>query len=207
MLARRIVVWSARGAIAFAFIVACSKFGKTPSDSVVDGPAPASASVVPPTMPSVAPAASSNVENQPPLVQARTYFANGQNWLARFVLEPQALSPSGTPEEIELLAQICNVQGDEECVGKCNAKLGHKVKGDSGKDDSDRARGAASAAPTELKRAQDYVAKKQLGPARAILEPKLLNDTASKDEIVLLKSICVQKADRMCVALCDAKLR
>jgi hypothetical protein len=196
----RIVVWSALGCVAFALGVACSKFRQTPSDSVADDPTPASAPEAPPATPSAAPPASSNIENQPPLVRARAYFANGQNWPARFTIEPQALSPSGTPEEIELLAQICNVQGDEECVDSCNAKLGRKGN-------SDRTHGAASAATTDLSRARDYVAKKQLRPARAILEPKVLNDTASNDEIVLLKSICIKVADRMCTALCDAKLR
>ncbi len=43
--------------------------------------------------------------------------------------------------------------------------------------------------------------------ARAILEPKLLDDSASSEETRLLKAICKDQSDRMCVALCDSKLK
>jgi hypothetical protein len=43
--------------------------------------------------------------------------------------------------------------------------------------------------------------------ARAILEPKVLDGKASKEEIRLLKSVCKAEKDRMCVALCNTKLK
>ena len=42
---------------------------------------------------------------------------------------------------------------------------------------------------------------------RQMLEPKVLDGKASREEIRLLETICEKQGDRMCVALCDTKLK
>ena len=143
-----------------------------------------------------------------PYEQARAYEASGQLWLARLVLEKKALSPDGTKEEAELLASICNHQGDEECLLSCSEKLGRKLKLDGGARRVTFDAGEEHQEPdTDLARARNLVLKKQPEAARALLEPRVLDGTASKEEVRLLKTVCKEQGDRMCVALCDAKLK
>ena len=63
------------------------------------------------------------------------------------------------------------------------------------------------AARPELARARDLVLKKQFDQARKALEPKVLDGKASREEIRLLKNICESQGDRMCVVVCEAKLK
>ena len=144
-----------------------------------------------------------------PLDQAQQYEASGQHWLARLVLEPKALSADGTKPELNLLAYICWEQSDDACVDKCAQKLGvKKLKFDGG---------APKPPPVDLGEHQEpesdaamaraLFLKHKDQDARAILEPKLLDGSASSDEIRLLKAICKDQSDRMCVALCDSKLK
>jgi hypothetical protein len=146
-----------------------------------------------------------------PLDQARAYEDNGQHWLARLVLEPKAFGADGTKQELYFLANICHMQGDDACVDKCATKLGvKKLKFDSG------APPAASSGPaigehqepnSDVARARDLYLKKKTKEARDILEPKVVDGRASKEEMRLLRTICKEQGDRMCVALCDAKLK
>jgi len=199
-------------------LVACDKLG---AKKATDDPPP------PPTIASatepVPPAASfnatpvaqfadaGNVEGKTPLEQARMYKATGQLWLARLHLEPKALSDDGTKEEAELLLEICMAQPDVACVEKCGVKLGRKIKFDGGAPVASAkgidAGGEHHEPDTELARARDLVLKTQLEPARKLLEPKVLDGKASREEIRMLKTICQKQGDRMCVALCDSKLK
>ncbi len=144
------------------------------------------------------------------LEQAKTYEANGQLVLARFVLEGKALSAEATREETEFLAHICQLQGDEDCVAECAAKLGKKIKVDAG---ASRASAIASAVAeatekdSDLSRAQALFQKKKYEAARKLLEPKVLDGVAAPAEVALLRSVCTAQRDRMCIALCDAKLK
>lgn len=144
-----------------------------------------------------------------PLDQANQYEASGQHWLARLVLEPKALSADGTKQELNTLAYICYEQGDDACVDKCAQRLGvKKLKFDGG---------APKAPPVDVGEheepqndaamARALFLKHKDKDARAILEPKLLDGSASKEEIRLLKAICKDQGDRMCQALCDSKLK
>lgn len=139
--------------------------------------------------------------------QARAYEANGQLWLARLVLEKKALSEDGTKQEAELLASICHQQGDEACLEACGQKLGRKIKFDGGVAKHGFDAGPHSEPDTDLARARNHVLKNELKEARHILDPKVTDGKASKEEIRLLKSVCQQQGDRMCIALCDAKLK
>ena len=60
---------------------------------------------------------------------------------------------------------------------------------------------------TDVSRARAELLAKRYKEARGILEPKVLDGKASKEEIRLLRTVCKQDGDRMCVALCDAKLK
>lgn len=149
-----------------------------------------------------------------PLDQARDYENNGQHWMARLVLEPKAMGPDGTKTEIEYLAVICNQQGDDACIEKCAGKLGipvKKMKLDGGAPKRLPPDPVASALPKEpdndFSKARDLYLKKKAKEARDILEPKVVDGKANKEEIRLLKTICKDQGDRMCVALCDAKLK
>ncbi|MDF2696796.1 MAG: hypothetical protein K0S65_5179, partial [Labilithrix sp.] len=113
----------------------------------------------------------------------------------------------GTKAEVELLAIICNEQGDPGCVEECGRRLGKKLKFDGGAPKVALDAGEHKEPESDVARARDHVLKHRLGEAREILEPKVLDGKASKEEVRLLKNVCKEQGDRMCVALCDAKLR
>lgn len=189
-----------------------------------EGEAPASSGALAPAPTSVPPAASFNAtpvsafadasdfDGKSPFAQAQKYAADGQLWMARLVLENEALSSSGTSDEVLLLARICNEQGDRTCMDACTRKLGHAIKMDGGTlgvtgnvDAGGRATNSPESA--KLARLRDMILKKQYGPVRQALEPKVLDGSASSEEIRLLEVVCNKQNDRMCVALCGAKLR
>lgn len=210
-----------------ALATACDRKAKDDGAAGGSGSDSAAASV-PEKVPPVAPLnggpppeiEAGNLDTQPPLEQAKVFESNGQLWMARLVLERKALGSDGTKPEAELLAKICQQQSDEACVDACGTKLGRKIKFDASApppaaSSSSSARLDAAAASdarvgepdTELSRTRDLVLKMQYESARKALEPKVLDGRASREEIRLLKSICDKQADRMCIALCDAKLK
>lgn len=210
--------------VTLAVLVAgCGKLArKAPPET--EGEAPATSAALASTPTSVPPAASFNAtpvsafadagdfDGKTPFDQAKKYAADGQLWMARLVLENEALSASGTSDEVMLLARICNDQGDQTCVDACTRKLGHAIKMDGGtfsvtqKTDAG-SRATDSPETMRLGRLRDMILKKQYGPVRQALEPKVLDGSASPEEIRLLKVVCSKQNDRMCTALCDAKLR
>lgn len=146
-------------------------------------------------------------DGQTPYEQARGYRESGQLWLARLVLEKRALGPDAMQQETELLALICHEQGDDRCIAECSKKLGKKLKFDGGAPRPKIDPGEHKEPETDLARARDLTLKGQYREARDMLEPKVLDGKASKAEIRLLRSVCKQQGDRMCMALCDAKLK
>lgn len=154
-----------------------------------------------------------NLDDQSPFEQAKVFESNGQLWMGRLVLEKKALGADGTKEEAELLAKICQQQSDETCLDACSAKLGRKIKFDASAPPATSASARTDAgrdtraSDTELARARDLFKDMQFAAARKTLEPKVLDGRASRDEIRLLRSICEKQSDRMCIALCDAKLK
>lgn len=150
-----------------------------------------------------------SLEGQTPYEQARAYYAQGQLWMGRLVLERKALGSDATKDETELLVKICQDQQDDKCIDACATKLGRKIKMlDGGMPASSKSAAPEHKEPdSDLARARDLVLKTQLEPARKTLEPKVLDGKASREEIRLLKTICEKQGDRMCVALCDSKLK
>ena len=155
-----------------------------------------------------------DLDKQSPFEQAKVFEANGQLWMGRLVLERQALGSDATKDETELLLKICMQQGDASCVEACAQKLGRKIKFDGGVVSGKAAPSASASAgaehkepDTELARTRDLVLRMQFEQARKNLEPKVLDGRASREEIRLLKTICEKQGDRMCIALCDAKLK
>lgn len=146
-----------------------------------------------------------------PLEQSRDYEANGQHWMARLVLEQKALGPDGTKSEAEYLAYICSQQNDDACIQKCATKLGvpvKKLKLDGGAPKKGADVPAEHTEPdNDFAKARALYLKKKNKEARAILEPKVVGGSASTEETRLLRSICKDQGDKMCVALCDAKLK
>ena len=189
---------------------ACSKKPAPPDESPAPPIATATATV-PPVAFSGSPVAdfadAGPMEGQTPYAQARAYEAGGQYWLARLVLEKKALGSEGTKEEIELLALICHRQDDQSCVDECSERLGKKLKFDAGAPRLPLDAGEHKEPDTDFVRARAHLLGHRLKEAREILEPKIIDGKASKEEIRLLKSICKEQGDRMCVALCDAKLK
>ena len=198
-------------------LFACKPKGPPPEG---DAALPGVPEVVPPAAPfNATPVAqfadAGNLEGQSPFQQATYYEANGQLWMARLVLERQALSADATKAETELLVKVCQQQGDEKCIAACSAKLGRKIKmegaasipsGDAGKPGA--VTGQEHKEPdTELAHARDLVLKLQFDEARKTLEPKVLDGKASREEVRMLKTICEKQRDRMCVALCESKLK
>lgn len=189
---------------------ACSKKPLPPDESPPPALATATATV-PPVAFSGTPAAefaeAGSIEGQTPYAQARAYEASGQYWLARLVLEKKALGSEGTKEEVELLALICHHQDDQSCVHECSERLGKKLKFDAGAPRPALDATEHKEPDTDFVRARAHLLGHRLKEAREILEPKIIDGKASKEEIRLLKSICKEQGDRMCVALCDAKLK
>jgi hypothetical protein len=168
------------------FAVALFACDKRFERSTEGGGAPSPVAILPP-VPPAAPwsampvdtfADAGAIDSRTAYEQSVQYEASGQLWMARLVLESQALSPSGTRDEAELLLRICMRQPDDACVEACRKKLGRP--------------------PREADREEDN---------RKKLEPKVLDGKASKEEIRRLRAACAKQGDRMCVALCDAKLR
>lgn len=204
---------------AFVLLGACHRREPQSDERQSAPPPPLSARpVVPPAAPFHAtPAAqladAADTDALPPYERAKAYEASGQLWMARLVLEPKALGADATKDETALLARICQQQADPACLDACGRKLGRKIELDGG------ARVAVAGAPsalagqehkepdTELARARDLVLKMQYEPARKVLEPKVLDGKASREEIRMLKTICERQGDRMCAALCETKLK
>lgn len=212
--------WKRELRAAFIFVVpvalvACDRFKpKKPLEQPEPVPpvVVTSAAPVPPAMPlSDVDAAVIDLEGKTPLEQSKAYYAAGQNWMARLVIEQRALSASATKDETLHLAQICHDQGDKTCLDNCSKKLGKKLSFDGGVPKTGDA-GAGGAIEhqepdTDLAKARDLLLKTQLVKARAILEPKVLSDKASPEEIKMLRMVCEKQNDKMCVALCASKLK
>ena len=210
-------------AIALA-VIALSCKPKDPPPEAKDT-APVTTTSAPEVVPPAAPfnatpvaqfADAGNLDTQPPFEQAKVFETNGQLWMARLVLERKALGSDATKDETELLLKICSQQNDAACVEACGKKLGRNIKLDGGAPASKSSGSAAASAgvgsehkepDSELARARDLVLKMQFEPARKALEPKVLDGKASREEIRMLKTICEKQGDRMCIALCDTKLK
>ena len=200
---------------------ACKPKDPPPDPDAFDGATPISSArePVPPAAPfNATPVAqfadAGNLDTQPPYEQAKVFEANGQIWMARLVLERKALGEDATKDETELLVKICQQQGDTSCLDACGRKLGRKIKYDAGAPSASPAGSAPAAVgqvhtepDSELARARDLVLKMQYEPARKTLEPKVLDGKASREEIRMLKTICEKQGDRMCIALCETKLK
>ena len=214
---------SSTGTLAALLAVGLASSGcdRKPSEAAaLDTPPVAIASareIVPPAAPFNATPVSDfadagNVDTQSPYEQGRIFHAQGQLWMARLVLERRALGSDASKDETELLVRICQDQADAACVDACAKKLGRKIKMQDGGAPVVAAAPSATAPEhkepdSELARARDLVLKMQYEPARKTLEPKVLDGKASREEIRMLRTVCEKQGDRMCVALCDSKLK
>lgn len=154
-----------------------------------------------------------DLDSKTPFEQSQIYFGQGEYWKARLMVETTALGEGAPKEHTEHLLKICQAQEDAACVAACGKKLGRKVTlGDGGiapsasgaeKPDKIEKPGAAP----DLARARAAALENRFGEVRKILEPKVLGDSASPEEIRLLKAACAAQKDNMCVALCTAKLK
>lgn len=171
------------------------------------GPVASTAPPVPPVAAEGTPGAATLDASGPegePYAQALTYEAGGQVWLARLVLEKQALAATGAPREAELLARLCAEQGDGDCVRKCEAKLGRKLALDAGLHRGAPAPSARAAEDTsDAARAQRALVKGDAEGARKLLQPKLVAKTISEPELAVLRAACERQRDTMCVLACD----
>ena len=147
------------------------------------------------------------LEGKTPLESAHILEARGQDWMAQMTLEKKAFGPDGTKAELEFLAYICHKRDEQDCLKKCELKLGKKLHFDGGAPKPIDAGRNPDDSKSNLAKAQSHYLKKEYDAARPLLEPKVLDGKASKEEIRLLQKICKDQGDRMCVALCDAKLK
>lgn len=187
----------------------CKSGSKAPEEPPPPPPIPSTTAPVPQAMPiGDFDASMEALEGKSPLESARIYESRGQDWMAQMSLEKKAFSPDGTKAEVEFLAYVCHKRDDEDCVRKCETKLGKKLHFDGGapKGPIDAGRDPKEH-HSDFAKARELVLKKEWDSARPLLEPKVLDGRASKEEIRLLKQVCQGQGDRMCVALCDAKLK
>ncbi len=140
-----------------------------------------------------------------PYEQAVTYHASGQVWLARLVLEKQALGGEAAPRETELLAKLCAEQADADCLHKCETRLGKKLSLDGGV--ARAGKGLPSVEPepeeTDAVKAQRMVLAGDHEAARQLLQPKLVDKKISEAELRVLRAACEHQRDTMCVLACD----
>ncbi len=170
----------------------------------------ASSSSPPVPSPPASASASAGIDpNASELEQAKAYSKGGQLWLARLVLEQKALGEGGTREEASYLADLCQEQGDQACLDSCGKKLGKKlVLAKAGAKDA----GAAALPSAEAEDNSDFgkaralMLKGQNAKARALLEPRVLENKASREEVRLLLEVCRVQKDKMCMALCQSRL-
>jgi hypothetical protein len=147
------------------------------------------------------------------VTQAHQYEAHGQLWLARLMMEPRAFSEDAKTEDVAFLAKICDEQDDDQCVTRCNGKLPKNLQLPVRKHDGGNAPSSlpsASGRPDDngdFGRAQKLFLGGKPKDARAILEPKVLDGRASREEVRLLREVCKSQNDRMCVELCNSKLK
>jgi hypothetical protein len=213
-----LVFVTAAAATATFSLVAC-KSKSAPDNADVPVPVPSGPDIVPPAAPfNATPVAAfadaGDLDKQPPYEQAKVFESNGQIWMARLVLEQKALGEGATKDETELLAKICQEQGDAKCLASCGKKLGRKIGLDAGVRAARIDAGTVAVTgqvheepDTDLARARDLILRMQFERARKMLEPKVLDGSASREETRMLRTICDKQNDRMCVALCDAKLK
>ena len=147
------------------------------------------------------------LEGKTPLESAHIYVDRGQFWMAQMSLEKKALGPSGTKAEAEYLGYICFMRDEPDCIAKCEAKLGKKLKFDGGVAAAPASARVHEEPKNDLADARDHVLKKEYKEAHDILMPKVVDGKASKEEIRVLKQACQGEGDRVCIALCDAKLK
>jgi hypothetical protein len=142
-----------------------------------------------------------------PYEQAVSYHSSGQVWLARLVLEKHALGSEAKARDTELLARLCAEQADEDCVHKCEARLGKKLK--LALDGGVRlgGKGLPSAEPvqeeTDAVKAQRMVLAGDHEGARQLLLPKLAEKKITEGELRILRAACEHQRDNMCVLACD----
>lgn len=179
-----------------------------------DPPPPSAASVdtTPPPTPPAMPVAEFDasieaLEGKTPLESAHIYVDRGQYWMAQMSLEKKALGPSGTKAEAEYLGYICFMRDEPECITKCEAKIGKKLKFDGGLAAAPASARVHEEPKNDLAAARDHVLKKEYKEAHELLMPKVVDGKASKEEIRVLKQACQGEGDRVCIALCDAKLK
>ncbi|MDB4945528.1 MAG: hypothetical protein JWP97_5062 [Labilithrix sp.] len=181
----------------------------------------AAADKVPPVDPSIIgltiidAAAPGELDNKTPFEQAQIYYGQGEYWKARLLVETPALAAGAPKDETELLVKICLAQDDPACIDKCAKKLGRKIKmldggvpaARVGPDDLPQAARMDVQPDPELGVVRELVLKKKYPEARKRLEPRVLAGTASTEETRLLRIACSAQNDKMCVALCDAKMK
>jgi hypothetical protein len=186
----------------------CKPGSSKPDEPPPPPPIPSATTPVPQAMPvDDFDASMEPLDGKSPLESARILEGRGQDWMAQMTLEKKAFGPDGTKSEVEFLAYICHKRDDEDCLKKCETKLGKRLHFDGGAPKPIDGGRDGKEGFSEVARARDFILKKEWDSARPLLEPRVLEGKASKEEIRLLKQACLGQGDRMCVALCDAKLK
>ena len=191
--------------------LACDMFKEKKPPQPEEPPIPIEdAARVPPAVTPLSDFADASLESldgKTPLEQARTYESRGQLWLARLVLEKRCEADKPSKDECEFLAYVCSQQRDPDCVHKMSGIVGRTLKFDGGAPRVEGAPSTQNEPETDFTKARVLHLKGDGNGARSILEDKVLKGKSTKEEIRLLRLVCEAQSDRMCVALCDAKLK
>ena len=119
--------------------------------------------------------------------EARRLMTRGQLSAASFVLTPKAMGPTGTADELDLLAELCQKRDDRACVVEAAAH--RKGLGD-----------VAGASIDDLKK----LAKKSPADARALLMQRLEVGTITADQVAVLGDACHTLRDKACESMVKA---
>lgn len=118
--------------------------------------------------------------------EAKRLMDRGQFMASSFVLMPKALGTTGTEDELNLLADLCQRRGDADCLANVKA---HK----------NGLRGAGGASMDELRK----LGKKSPEDLRNLLMPRLEGGTITAEQVDLLGECCKKLHDKQCQSMVE----
>lgn len=118
--------------------------------------------------------------------EAKRLMVGGRLVAAALIITPKALGETGTKDELDLLAELCEKREDKDCMAKVAAR-----------------RKGASAGVDDLRK----LAKSSPEDARTLLLPRLQSGEISAEEAEILAGVCAKLRDKECEGMAKAQAK